>query len=417
MTNNSPARRDAERVGEAGKAGTGRLALFQNLNAYLLIFCTGVIIGESTATKGMAAEAPDQPHPQPGNPLMASTGIQTEPEKAPTPAAFNTHSQPPQPAGAIAPLSTASLQTPPLPSVNAPLSTTPSQVLPTAGMHDAPAFTVPEPNDKVQLSPAQLASVSALTRLPVSEEGRESPPGQEHMDMAISPRQEHINTTESTAVEPEQTIQPVLPNHPNPGLIDIPVVEDKQKGQNASGQPIHIPRYLKNNRTINWEHLPPSSINSPVIAQQRLAGVNSPLPGLNTGGTNAPLQLGGVDTPLQQAGISPTPLIPQRPVAANTPGVGLQASNLQQGVDTPSSKAQQRPLLPAQVPTTPVFNGTQGGHSMMATLVNPQQKNLYTVSGTVPNREFNAFSTYFVCTCFLCSCILRFWFLAFFYIS
>jgi hypothetical protein len=355
----------------------------------------------------MAAEAPDEPHPQPGNPLMASTGIQTEPEKAPVPTAFNTPPQPPPPVSANTPLSTAFLQTPPLPSVNAPLTTTPSPVLPT---HAPPTFTAPKPNDNLQLSPAQLAGVNAPTRLPQSEEGRESPPGQKHMDMAISPRREHVNTAESTAVEPEQTIQPVLPNHPNPGLIDIPVVEDKQKGQNASGQPIHIPRYLKNNRTINWEHLPPSSINSPVIAQQRLAGVNSPLPGLNTGGTNAPLQLGGVNSPAQQVGNGPTPLIPQRPVAASTPGVGLQASNLQQGVNTPPSKAQQRPLLPAQVPTTPVFNGTQGGHSMMATLVNPQQQNLYTVSGTVPNCEFNPFPTYLFCTYFLCSCVLQFWF-------
>jgi hypothetical protein len=109
--------------------------------------------------------------------------------------------------------------------------------------------------------------MNALPRLPQNEGGRESPPGQEHMDMAISPSREHVNTAKSTAIEPEQTIEPVVPNHPNPGLIDISVIEDKQKGQNTSGQPIHIPRYLKNNRTINWEHLPPSSINNPVIAQ------------------------------------------------------------------------------------------------------------------------------------------------------
>jgi hypothetical protein len=107
--------RSGKGVGEAGKAKTGISGPGPEPDAHSLIFCTDVNPGEATATIGaMAAEAPDQPHPQPGNLLKAVTGIQTELEKAPAPAAFDIPPQPPQPAGANAPLSTASLQTPSL---------------------------------------------------------------------------------------------------------------------------------------------------------------------------------------------------------------------------------------------------------------------------------------------------------------
>lgn len=251
-----------------------------------------------------------------------------------------------------------------------------------------------------------------------------------------------VDTAADAEVKSEGAVQPDVSNLPNAVPFEIPVLEGKHRsGHSASSQPvpIHIPRYLKSNRPVDWKHLPPSSINSRLIAEQQVESVN----GLLSGGVNGFLPggplLSSVNGPLLPGANSPvlpghlmagvhSPTSPytfksfenrfpssvnspkdvsgvNRASAGEEPGTaalhprggvnssktepvsssGGSASQQAAGVNSPH-KGHQRPILPAH---SPGGSHGVGAHGMPypPTMTHSQHPNVYTVAGSFPNRE------------------------------
>ncbi|GAQ88447.1 hypothetical protein KFL_004290040 [Klebsormidium nitens] len=271
-----------------------------------------------------------------------------------------------------------------------------------------------------------------------------TPPG--FVNSIGNPPTKTIDTAGDIEVKSEGAVQLDVSNLPSAVPFEIPVVEGKHRSGQSGSQPapIHIPRYRKSNRPVDWKLLPPTSMNSRLIAEQQGESVNGLLPGgLNgflPGGLNGPL-LSSVNGPLQSsvnspvlprllmagihhptspyavkafenqtpsglnsprdstgvnrpsAGEEPRPAALQQQLGVNSPKTEPRSANngsVAQQTDSVNShqKGHQRPILPAQPPGASHVAGAQG-MPQPPMMMHPQHPNLYTVAGSFPNLSFS----------------------------